>query len=131
MAAVMKERPRDDVTRIQDPDRRGHRIMQAWAPYRRDAKRVIDAPKDSKMAWKDRADVAFDAEPPWVVPVDRAIASLVKLNLFYEKLIDRYYLDGQSLWQSAGNLDRTPGLVLTYLNIICERVEKRVAYEPR
>ena len=66
---------RDDVSRVQDPDSRGHRIMLKWAPYRRDARRVIDAPRDGKMAWKDRAEIAFDAEPEWVVPVDRAIAS--------------------------------------------------------
>lgn len=105
--------------------------MLAWAPFRRDARRIIDAPKDVKMAWKDRESVAFDAEPEWVVPVDRAVASLVKLNLFYERVIDRVYLDGQSLWQAAGNLERTPGFVLTYLNVICERVESRCSYDPR
>jgi hypothetical protein len=131
MAAVMVERPRDDVSRVQDPDCRGHHLLIKWAPYRRDAKRMIDAPKDGKMPWKDRESVAFDAEPEWVVPVDRAIASMVKLNFFYEKVIDRYYLDGQSIWQTAGNLDRTPGFILAYINAICSRVEERVAYDPR
>lgn len=130
MAAVMHERPRCDVSRVQDPDSRGHRIMLRWAPYRRDAKRVIDAPQIEHMPWKDREPVAFDAEPDWVVPVDRAVASLVKMNLFYEKVIDRYYLDGQSLWQTAGNLDRTAGFILAYVNAICSRVEERIAYNP-
>jgi hypothetical protein len=131
MAAVIQQRPTYEVCRIQDPDCRGHRVMQAWAPYRRDAKRMIDAPHDGRMAWKDREAVAFDAEPEWVVPVDRAIASMVMLNVFYEKVIDRYYLDGQSIWQTAGNLDRTAGFILAYLNAICSRVEERVAYDPR
>lgn len=130
MAAVIEERTYL-ITRVQEPDCRGHRVMLDWAPYRRDARRVVDAPKDVKMAWKDRGDVAFDAEPPWVVPVDRAVASLIKINLFYERVIDRVYLDGQSLWQAAGNLERTPAFVLAYLNAICARVEERVAYDPR
>ncbi len=131
MAAVMQIRPTYDVCRIQEPDCRGHRVMQAWAPFRRDARRIIDAPHIEHMGWKEREAVAFEAEPEWVVPVDRAVASLVKLNLFYERVIDRVYLDGQSLWQTAGNLERTPGFVLTYLNAICARVEERVSYDPR
>jgi hypothetical protein len=82
------------------------------------------------MPWNDREPVAFDAEPDWVVPVDRAVASLIKINLFYERVIDRYYLDGQTLWQTAGNLDRTAGFVLAYVKVICARVEERVAYNP-
>lgn len=133
MAAVLRERGhmRDDVVRIQDPDCRGHRVLKDWAPYRRDAKRIIDAPHDARMGWKQRLDVARDAEPEWVVPVDQAIASLVRLNVFYEKVIDRYYLDEQSIWQVAGNLERTAGVIWTYLNAICAHVEERVAYDPR
>lgn len=129
MSAVMVEAHRID--RIRDPDCRGHLIMQRWAPYRRDAKRLIDAPKGVHMAWNQRLDIAKDAEPEWVVPVDRVVASLVQINLFYERVIDRYYLDEQSLWETAGNLDRTPGFVLAYVNAICARVEERVAYDPR
>jgi hypothetical protein len=73
MSAVMVQRDRPDVSRIQDPDCRGHYVMQRWAPYRRDAKRVIDAPHDAKMGWKQRLDVAKDAEPEWVVPVDKGL----------------------------------------------------------
>jgi hypothetical protein len=61
----------------------------------------------------------------------QGVASLVRLNVFYERVIDRYYLDEQSIWQVAGNLERTPGVIWTYINAICAHVEERVAYDPR
>lgn len=131
MAAVMQASRDEFIDRIRDPDCRGHRVMVWWAPYRRDAKRIVDAPKGGHMAWGERLDIAKDAEPEWVVTVDRALAALIRANLFYEKLIDRYYLDGQSIWQTAGNLDRTPGFIWAYLNALCQHVERHVAFEPR
>lgn len=130
MSAVLTE-ARDRDYRVRDPDCRGHRVMMAWAPYRRDAKRIMDAPHIERMPWSERLELAFDAEPPWVVQADRAVASLIKVNLFYERLIDRYYLDQQSIWQTAGNLERTPGFIAAYLNAVCFHVEQRVAYDPR
>jgi hypothetical protein len=129
MAAVMVERPRD-VSRVQDPDCRGHRVMQAWAPYRRDTA-LHDIPDGAKMGWKERLDVAKEAEPEWVVLVDRAISPLVKANHFYARLIKRYYLDQQSLWAVASNIERTPGFVMLYINAICSHVEERIAFDPK
>lgn len=119
------------IDRARDPDCRGHYVMMRWAPFRRDARRIIDAPRDVHMAWSERQDVAKEAEPPWVVAVDRALAKIIQVNLFYERLIDRYYIDGQSVWQTAGNLERTPMFICAYLNALCEHVERHVAYDPR
>ena len=123
---------RDEIEgRIRDPDCRGHRVMVKWAPYRRDARRIIDAPRDVKMPWSERLAVAFDAEPEWVVLVDRALATVIKVNAFYERLVERYYLDEQTIWQTAGNLSRTPGFVMLSLNGLCSHIETHVAYDPR
>src|SRR5688572_21719951 len=101
MAAVMKIKPRcDEMTG------RGNDLMATWALYRRDASRA-PMPHLDCMPWSERLDKAMDTEPEWVILIDRMIADLTKINDFYPRLIKRFYLDHQAVWQVAEKLCRT------------------------
>jgi hypothetical protein len=101
----------------------------AWAPYRRDGDR-IGLPRVSNGSWSERLDVAKDAEPPWVVLVDRALAGLIRIHAVYEPIIKIYYLDNKAIWQVADKARRTEQFVAMSLRGACSYAEERVAYEP-
>lgn len=108
-----------------EPEGRGHELLQTWALYRRDASRH-DEPRVERMAWKEQLPRAFDAEPAWIVLVDRAIGQLARIQEVYEAIVKRYYLDGQQIWQVAPKVCRTEGFVMMSLRGICDHVDRKV-----
>jgi hypothetical protein len=121
VSALAKEIPRSD-----EIIGRGNDLMQTWALYRRDASRA-PLPHIDRMPWSERLDKAMDAEPEWVILIDRMIADLGRINDFYPRLVKRYYLDHQSVWQVAEKLGRTEGFVLLSLRGVCSLAETRVS----
>jgi hypothetical protein len=121
MAAVLKQvvSSRDELVG------RGNDLMATWALYRRDASRS-PLPHIDKMPWSERLDKATDGEPEWVILIDRMIADLGRINDFYPRLIKRFYLDHQAVWQVAEKLCRTEGFVMLCLRGVCELAEHRI-----
>jgi hypothetical protein len=122
MVAVMVERPRVTGDEIEG---RGNDLMETWALYRRDTSR-LGAPHVEKMPWKERLDKALDTEPPWVLDIDDMIGDLAKVNDFYPRLVKRFWLDNQAVWEVVERLHRTKGFVLLSLRAVCELAERRV-----
>jgi hypothetical protein len=119
----MIERPRSQWTGI-EPCGRGHELMLTWAPYRRggnDTRSPV-----ASLGWSEPLDKSTDAEPFWVVLVDREIGRLTKINFFYEKLVQRYYLEGMALWQVSEKLGRTEGFIRMSVCAVCDSVDEKI-----
>lgn len=119
MSAVMADRDNDEIAG------RGNDLMQTWALHRRDASPRTAAHVEH-MPWKERLDKAVDAEPSWVIEIDHMIAYLGRINDFYPRVVKRYYLDNQSVWEVAEKLHRTENFVLLSLRGVCSLAESRV-----
>ena len=104
---------------------RGHELMQTWALYRRDSSR-LGAPHVDRMPWSERLDKATDCEPPWVILIDRMIAEIGRANEFYPRLVKRFYLDHQAVWEVAEKLHRTKSFVILSIRAICGLAETRI-----
>ena len=103
---------------------RGHELFQTWALYRRggnDTKSPV-----AKGGWSEPADAAHDCEPVWVVQIDHLIAYLARINEAYERIVQRRYLEGLSIWQVAEKVQRTEGFVLLSLRASCDLADERV-----
>jgi hypothetical protein len=121
MAAVMVQRP----ARSDEIEGRGHDLMEKWALYRRDSSR-IGAPHVEHMPWSERLDKAKDGEPPFCLVIDDMIGELTKVNDFYPRLVKRFYLDHQAVWEVADKLHRTKNFVLMSLRAVCDLAEQRI-----
>lgn len=133
MSAVVRERNvKDSIARWHgwQPEGRGHSLLDKWAPYRRDASRHTLPDRPGPMSWDEPLERAFDAEPEWVVLVDRALATVYRCHDVYEQIVKRFYLDKQAVWELAPKIHRTPGFVALALRGVCSHVEQRVAYDP-
>ena len=134
MSAVMVHRVgRAEIARWHgwEPEGRGHALMQEWALYRRDAGRSTLPDRPGPMSWDEQLERAFDAEPEWVVLVDRALAKLYRVDDVYEQIVKRFYLDNQAVWELAPKVRRTPGFVALAIRGLCAHVELHVAHDPR
>lgn len=118
MSAVMVENTAQEI------DGRGNELLTFWAPYRRggnDTRSPV-----ASMGWHEQLDRAMDAEPPWLVMVDREIGRLARINFFYEKLVQRYYLEQLALWQLEAKLGRTEGFIRMSLRAVCDSVDRAI-----
>lgn len=107
-----------------EPFGRGHDLLTTWAPYRRGGNDVKSPVASS--GWHEPLDKATDTEPRWLVLVDREIGRLSRINYIYEKLVQRFYLEGMSLWQLAAKFDRTEGFIRMSICAVCDSVETAI-----
>jgi hypothetical protein len=107
-----------------EPEGRGHELLVFWAPYRRggnDTKSPV-----ASGGWHEPLDKAADEEPRWLVMVDREIGRLAQINYFYEKLVQRYYLEQMAMWQLTAKLGRTEAFVRMSLRAVCDSVDQAI-----
>jgi hypothetical protein len=123
MAAVMVERPSTQWTDL-EPFGRGHDLLTTWAPYRRggnDTRSPV-----ASVGWTEQLDKATDAEPYWLVMIDREIGRLTRINYIYEKLVQRFYLEQMAMWQLEAKLGRTPGFIRMSVCAICDSIDRAI-----
>lgn len=123
MAAVMQLRASTQWEN-DGPSGRGHDLLMTWAPYRRggnDTRSPV-----ASLGWHEPLDKAVDEEPRWLVMIDREIGRLARINFFYEKLVQRFYLEQLAMWQLEAKLDRTHGFLRTALCAVCDSIDRAV-----
>ncbi len=123
MAAVMVERPSTQWTGL-EPEGRGNDLLKLWAPYRRGGERSRSPV--ASVGWTEQLAKAFDAEPFWLVMVDREIGRLTRINYLYEKLVQRFYLEQMALWQLEDKLGRTPGFIRMSVCAVCDAIDRAI-----
>jgi len=110
-----------------EPEGRGHELMLAWGLYRRGGERDHSAVTSGH--WSEPLDKATDAEPPYIVTLDRMLRDL---NLAgYEHSIEitkRFYLAHPrlALWDLAEKVHRTESFCRLTLRGICALAEQKV-----
>ena len=108
-----------------EPEGRGHELMQTWALYRRGGERTKSPIASGN--WSERLDEAHDNEPPFVLVIDRMLASLFRAG--YEDTVDiakRFYLSNLAVWEIAPKVRRTEGFIRLTLRGVCALAEERV-----
>jgi hypothetical protein len=58
--------------------------------------------------------------------VDREIGRLSRINLIYEKLVQRFYLEQMAIWQLEAKLGRTAGFIRISLCAVCDSVDRAI-----
>lgn len=109
-----------DEARTLEPSGLGHDLLLDWAPWVRDD-------RDDRTSWnvKPRVSKGYQGDMPRNVQiVDKIVARQRLQNHTDWRVVARYYLDQQEVWQVARDLRWAENRVRVRLLAVCGLVER-------